>query len=760
VIRNSSRSTGLTPRLRARARLVPLALFLFIPLLGSAPQTPSGRTEPAGALAAHSDRAVLLYTEAAEAVRRHDCDSAYKTLAPLLSPRGPETDLARLLTGFYAHACEQVGLAEERLFAAQAPSGPLEDWRLFLLADTARARGHVLLSQASLARLIGDYPASPLRPRAMAQAARAAWQGGVGGDARQALDLIQQARRERLAGAEATDLEALAWEIGNKTADEDVRREAARRLLAGSPAKAAELQVAEIFRQPDGTLDWSSVLSGEQMEQRARALLDLKLDPNALETLDAVKPGDRDLDWALLEAETLTRLHRGADALSLLSLRVSDNPGQSAALEWARGRAADDLATAWRGRQNLSTPERQAMGREAQQHYRRVVQMAQVGQLGADRDLTVKALKALYADLADDERFDEAMDILRQLRKVAPEDTSGASNLWAKGWNEYGRRNYSGAIGYWTELYALYPQDSSGRRGRYWTARAFEALGEGERAQEIYAEVAAADTTDFYRKNALTRLQRQPASRSERPEPALEPWPTDPLLARARLLTDLGLESLASTELGMVRAGANDRAARALEAMILARQGDRRKSVLVIRDAFPALGGPFQASLPEEARRLYYPVDYQDTIRTWAATNRLPPYLVMGIIRQESAFDTNAQSWAGARGLMQLMPNTARELAGKAGLSYAHSKLSDPAFNVRLGTTYFSQVMNMFDNNVELALAGYNGGPYRIKRLWNESGGRELDRFLEGLGLEESKTYVKRILVLSDSYRQLYPLPG
>src|SRR4030095_14306271 len=130
----------------------------------------------------------------------------------------------------------------------------------------------------------------------------------------------------------------------------------------------------------------------------------------------------------------------------------------------------------------------------------------------------------------------------------------------------------------------------------------------------------------------------------------------------------------------------------ALQAVILARRGERRKSVQVIRDAFPALGGPFQASLPEEARRLYYPIDYQEPIRAWSATNRLPPYLVFGIIRQESAFDRFAQSWTGARGLMQLMPATARELALKNGLSYSHDLLSDPTFNVRLGTTYFRQV--------------------------------------------------------------------
>ena len=96
-------------------------------------------------------------------------------------------------------------------------------------------------------------------------------------------------------------------------------------------------------------------------------------------------------------------------------------------------------------------------------------------------------------------------------------------------------------------------------------------------------------------------------------------------------------------------------------------------------------------------------------------------------------------------------------MAQRLGLSYSPDKLTEPDFNLQVGTTYFRQVMGMFDGNLELALAGYNGGPYRIKRLWNENRGGDLDRFLEGLGIEESKTYVKRILLLSDSYRQLYP---
>ena len=744
---------------KSRRNPVPPVLLLLVPLLLGSASQPAIRPHPSVPFVAQSDRTSLLFAEAAEAARRKDCAGATRTLAPLTASQGPEAGFARLVTGLYAHSCEQVGQAEQRLFAARNPNGLLEDWRLYALSDAAEARGHALLAQASLAKLLGDYPASPLRPRAFAEAAELAWKQG---DAQRALDLVAQARREKVSGPDATRLEKLAWEIGTSGGGgEEARREAARRLLADSPSAAAELGVAEIFRQADGELDWAAILTPGQLKRRARSLLDLKLDASALVVLDAADARDRGLDWALLKAEALTRINEGSRALELLSGRSSSSPKQLAALEWARAQAAAELATARRGRTMPAAQRRQYLER-SHGHLRRVGQLGAPA-AGGDPELAVKALRTLYKDLSDD-HFEESIEVLRQLRRLDAMDKTGAAHLWERGWREYGRGNFSGAIGYWTELFALYPEDSAGRRGRYWTARSFEALGETERAQQIYREVATADTTDLYRKNALARLRGKAPAVDGRGSSVEniggEPWPDDPALQRARLLTDLGLEELALVEMELAGAEADDRAMRALQALVQSRNGERRKSMLTIREAFPALGGPHQASLPVEARRLYYPVDYQDTVRTWATQNRLPLHLVYGIIRQESAFDTQAQSWAGARGLMQLMPATARELAGKAGLSYSHDKLSDPAFNLRLGTTYFSQVLNMFDSNVELALAGYNGGPYRIKRMWKEAGSRELDRFLEGLSLEESRTYVKRILVLSDSYRQLYPLPG
>ena len=741
------------------------ALLLLPVLLGSSSTTPPlavsavQATAPAAAttpaLPASTDATSRLYAQAAAALRRRDCQAAERAVLPLTArPEGGK--LARLVYGLYAHACEQTGFAEEQLFAALDPAGPLEDWRLFILSDSAAASGHVLLGQAALAKLLGDYPASPLRPRAFVRLATLAWSQG---NVQRATETLARARTEPVRGEEGRQLEALAWEITTKTGDAAGQLEAARRLLTDWPAEAARLRVADGFRRPDGGTDWTSLLSADQLKRRSDALLALDLQPSAVATLDAVRPADRDLDWYLRKAEALTRGHQGTEALNLVSTldSAASEPRAQARLEWVRGMAAADLATARRGRANLPTADRRSFGQISREH------LEKVAALGADRDLSVRALRTLYGEQTEAELFERSILTLRQLRKLEPADTTGAGHLWQLGWREYARRNYSGAVGNWTELADLYKGDSAARRGRYWTARAFEALGEGERAQQIYDEIAGADTSDFYCRNARTRLKRRATAATAAMTAAarvVETWPDDPSLRRARLLTDLGLDDLAASEIELSRPKAEPRSVSALEALILARRGERRKSMLVIRTAFPTLGSPYQASLPVEARRLYYPLDFEETIRKWAAANHLPPYVVAGMIRQESGFDINAVSSAGARGLMQLMPGTARELAHRFGVPFSHDRMSDPAFNLQLGTSYFRQVMSMFGDNLELALAGYNGGPFRIKRLWHEAGSGEVDRFLEGLDIEESKTYVKRILVLSDSYRQLYPTAG
>lgn len=750
------------------------------------------------------------YLDAGEALRARDCDRALALLEPRATATpDPKSDLksepgdvslARVIRGLQAHACERLEVAREHLFLGGGPGTVLEDWRLLTLADTAAALGEHAVAQAAVDTLSSRYRSSPLFPQALEKAAVLAREAD---DPRRVLDLVERAHlagsvpgTTPIPGDILTRLDRLAWEVAEELDDDATRRRVARRLLIRAPETAEELAVTAVFAPSRGAsgaapgaapgsreISWASVLTPSELMDRARALSDNRSYEAALEALEAVPAERRDDTWRLLTASMLTRDHRGSEAFELLSAVEPAHAEQAAQLEWQRALAARDLGSVRRGRTNLPAADRERWRAVAHAHW------ARVAELDGDRDLSLIALRRLFHDRADED-LEAALGVLQRLQRLDPEDATGADFLWRKGWEEFQGRNYSRAIGFWAELSSLYPEHRNTRSGRYWTGRAYEALGHRERARDVYREIAAADTTDFYRKHAVARLA--PEATRESPDgaglrvPGQEPapWPEDDRLARVRLLTDLGLDELALVELEARRhtflhgsrapATGTDspsdapsiyqpesfdlRASHALESEIRRRMGDLRGSIGPIRRAFPALGGPYQAAVPERALRLYYPLAYEDTVRAQAELYDLPMHVLLGMIRQESGFDPTARSHAGAQGLLQLMPATGREVAQRIGLRFSSRRLTDPDFNLRLGAAYFRQVLSMFDGHLELALAGYNGGPYRIKRLWQRAGRRDSDRFLEGLRVTESRIYVKRILVLSDSYRQLYDL--
>ena len=117
---------------------------------------------------------------------------------------------------------------------------------------------------------------------------------------------------------------------------------------------------------------------------------------------------------------------------------------------------------------------------------------------------------------------------------------------------------------------------------------------------------------------------------------------------------------------------------------------------------------------------LRFPAPYRDVMRLYTEELELDEAWVYGLIRQESRFVTTARSTAGAGGLMQLMPSTAKWMAKRLGLKGHHSKLVNRVdTNINLGTSYLRQVMDTLDNNPVLASAGYNAGPRRAAR-WRD----------------------------------------
>lgn len=148
-----------------------------------------------------------------------------------------------------------------------------------------------------------------------------------------------------------------------------------------------------------------------------------------------------------------------------------------------------------------------------------------------------------------------------------------------------------------------------------------------------------------------------------------------------------------------------------------------------------------------------FPIAHQHIIHQTAQQNNIPSSLVFSIARQESAWEFDATSSVGARGLMQLMPATAKQTAKKARLAYQKSKLFEPEYNIALGSHYISGLLNEYGDNRALAIASYNAGPHRVKQwLKKTNASLPLDLWIEIIPFKETRKYVQNVL----SYEVIY----
>ena len=170
------------------------------------------------------------------------------------------------------------------------------------------------------------------------------------------------------------------------------------------------------------------------------------------------------------------------------------------------------------------------------------------------------------------------------------------------------------------------------------------------------------------------------------------------------------------------------------------------------------MGTPAEARVPDAWRRLYYPIEEGRFLATDAKERGLDPALLRALVRQESVFDPRAHSRAGALGLTQLMPATARSLTRSVlRVRYRRAFLYEPTVNARLGAAYFRSLLDRFNGNTLFALAAYNGGPTRMARVLAENAGRDEDEIFESHPARETRDYVRRIVLFAESYRDLYP---
>ncbi len=169
------------------------------------------------------------------------------------------------------------------------------------------------------------------------------------------------------------------------------------------------------------------------------------------------------------------------------------------------------------------------------------------------------------------------------------------------------------------------------------------------------------------------------------------------------------------------------------------------------------LNGPKGSNyLSPALRGSSYPLYFKDQVFSLARRYRMDPYLILAVIREESRFFPGARSFSGAMGLMQLMPGTARELLPRE--KKGQGNFYDERLNIALGTKYFAQLLRSMP--LSLAVAGYNGGPNRVKRLYKKARKKvnliNIEHFIELIRIDETRNYVKKVLTSYYNYKEIY----
>ncbi len=287
----------------------------------------------------------------------------------------------------------------------------------------------------------------------------------------------------------------------------------------------------------------------------------------------------------------------------------------------------------------------------------------------------------------------------------------------------------------------------------YWDGRALAAAGQREAAELQFARIA--DRFEFYGKLAAEELDRPivlPPRAVAVTAAELAPMEANAGFRRALRFYELGLRIEGHREWNWQLGVANDGGRMTDRQMLAAAEFARRNGVI-----------DRMISTSERTREEFdfgqrFPAPHRDLLEAHARAAGIEPTWVYGLIRQESRFIEDIRSSAGASGLMQLMPATARFVARKVGMSdYAPARVTEVDVNLRLGTSYLKMVLDDLDGHPALATAAYNAGPGR-PRAWRAALPKAVEGavFAEAIPFNETRDYVKKVMSNAVYYALLF----
>jgi soluble lytic murein transglycosylase len=366
----------------------------------------------------------------------------------------------------------------------------------------------------------------------------------------------------------------------------------------------------------------------------------------------------------------------------------------------------------------------------------------------------------------------EAMQAFQQISARGKSSEYADDAWWYMGWLQYGAGDYDRAAQTWARLLNAFPASGLAPEALYWQGRALERGDHHAEARARYERLRTSYRQTYYGYLAGGRLQgRSPwaweakgvnnafrlvNTTSMIPE-ILASDAVDPHSARGkelwamRLFADAGEEFEAMPGQGAVSLLWHWHAAQAFHWA-----GEHHRAMRILRrhnrTAFAQTVG-LQAA---EVQEMTYPLGALQRLES-SAFDALDPLFVGALIMAESDWNPRAFSRVGARGLMQLMPDTGRRLANDLGAALASDdQLFDSTLNLRLGVAYLNELRRRFDGSLPLVLASYNAGEDEVSKWWARRGGDDIEEFIANIPFRETRRYVQRVYVYYAEYQRIY----
>lgn len=384
-------------------------------------------------------------------------------------------------------------------------------------------------------------------------------------------------------------------------------------------------------------------------------------------------------------------------------------------------------------------------------------------------DHTDDAYYLLAAILEENKKYSDAIVYYEKLLSSDSKSPFADDALWRIGWINYINNSYDKTINTFQRLQKEYPSSTYINASFYWIGRIYEKKKRYPEAIELYSRVVRDAPRTYYgifSQKHLTALSKKKMADVRGKQRAIIRLDKDPVnilrpdahFTKADELLSMNLEGFGLNELETVFAVSigNRNKLYGLSSYYFSK-GFYHQSLRILRRFFSSLIEGYAGNPEISFYRMVYPEAFKDKIKKYSRLNGVDPFLVAAMIREESNFNPKAVSSAGARGLMQMMPATAKEIIRIKNNSSINSlDLFEPDFNISTGTKYISSLIQKFEKNEILAISSYNAGPHKVIMWLPDNKKVDMEDFVEDIPFEETKAFVKRVITSKEEYRRIY----